>query len=80
MNRDTLIAAAHEMQRSGGGFASALAEAFFRADSTNAAKLITHWYALFEQFARLADYTDEDAAADVANEQQRERRIHACDR
>jgi hypothetical protein len=52
--RDKFIAAAHEMQRTGGGFASALAEAFFRADALNKRKLLAAFGDLFEEYARIA--------------------------
>ena len=35
MDHDAAIHAAHSMQDTGGGFAAALAQAFFRADSSN---------------------------------------------
>jgi hypothetical protein len=49
-------AAAQEMYRSGGGFASALATAFFRADSGNQAKIKGAFADLFKQFSRIAEY------------------------
>lgn len=53
MNHDQYIHAAHAMQRYGGGFAAALAEAFFRADSVNKAKLLSAFGDLFESFASI---------------------------
>jgi len=51
MDHDTATRAAHEMQSSGGGFASALAEAFFRADSHNRARILSAFGDLFERYA-----------------------------
>jgi hypothetical protein len=46
------------MERSGGGFASALARAFYKADSTNASILYESFPHIF-QMARYADETIE---------------------
>ncbi len=53
MDHDTATRAAHQMQSSGGAFSSALAEAFFRADSHNRAKILGAFGDLFERFARI---------------------------
>jgi len=53
MDHDTATRAAHNMQSHGGGFASALAEAFFRADSHNRARILGAFGDLFDQFARI---------------------------
>ena len=42
--------AAHSMQRTGGGFASRLADAYFYADSTNKAIMLDAFSDLFEKF------------------------------
>jgi len=42
--------AAHSMQRTGGGFASRLADAYFYADSTNKAIMLDAFSDLFERF------------------------------
>ena len=49
-------AAAQEMYRSGGHFASALAKAYFYADSGNQAKLKAAFADLFKQFHHIAEY------------------------
>jgi hypothetical protein len=51
MDHDTAIKAAHLMHDNGGGFASALATAFFRADSHNRARILSAFGDLFERFA-----------------------------
>jgi hypothetical protein len=40
------------MTQYGGGFASAIAEAFFRADQSNADRLVEAFRDLFESFAK----------------------------
>ena len=54
-----LTAAAHAMKRTGGGFASRLAEAYMYADSNNQERILTAFMDLFEKFIP----TEEDAAA-----------------
>ena len=56
---DQLLDAAHEMKRTGGGFASRLAEAYMYADSNNRERILTAFMDLFEKFIP----TEEDAAA-----------------
>ncbi len=51
MTEDQLHKAAHRMESEGGGFASAIALAFFRADSTNQVLLIDAFGHLFERYA-----------------------------
>ena len=51
MTESQLFKAAHRMEREGGGFASAIALAFFRADSTNQVLLIDAFADLFERYA-----------------------------
>lgn len=51
MTEDQLHKAAHKMSQYGGGFASAIAEAFFRADSNNEQRLIRAFPELFERYA-----------------------------
>jgi len=51
MDHDTATRAAHNMHDNGGGFASALATAFFRADSHNRARILSAFGDLFERFA-----------------------------
>ena len=46
--------AAKTMERMGGGFASALALAYFRADSDNQARILAAWPDLFERYRRIA--------------------------
>jgi 2-oxo-4-hydroxy-4-carboxy--5-ureidoimidazoline (OHCU) decarboxylase len=41
------------MDRMGGGFASALAVAFYRADSDNRARILAAWPDLFEKYRRI---------------------------
>lgn len=68
MTDDQLMAAAHEMDRRGGGFASAIATAFFRADSDNKARLLLTFGDLF---ARHAPETDETILEVVAQIRER---------
>jgi len=51
MSESELLKAAHRMQDEGGGFASAIALAFFRADSTNQVLLVNAFGHLFERYA-----------------------------
>ena len=52
LDHDQLIAAAHKMQESGGSFASAIAQAFFVADSMNRNLLLIAFGNLFEDAHR----------------------------
>jgi hypothetical protein len=65
MTDDQLMAAAHEMDRTGGGFASAIATAYFRADSTNKAKLLLTFGDLFSRHALETDETIREVAAQI---------------
>lgn len=47
---EQLHAAAHEMKRTGGGFASRLADAYFYADLNNQERILTAFMDLFEKF------------------------------
>lgn len=49
---DQLHHAAHEMHRTGGSFASRIAEAYFVADLSNRRKLLTAFGDLFERFIK----------------------------
>ncbi len=51
MSESELIKAAHNMVYYGGGFAEAIASAYFRADSTNKVRLINAFPELFERYA-----------------------------
>lgn len=51
---DTLNRGFEEMERSGGGFASALAAAYFRADLGNRARIIEAWPDLVAKWVRIA--------------------------
>ena len=51
MTEIELYEAAYVMDRQGGGFASAIANAFFRADGHNRKKLLYAFGDLFVQFA-----------------------------
>lgn len=51
MTERALYQAAYAMDREGGGFASAIANAFFRADKHNRKKLLYAFGDLFVQFA-----------------------------
>ena len=46
--------AARLMQKLGGGFASALAVAYFHADADNQARMLAAWPELFERYRRMA--------------------------
>ena len=50
-DRDYYLSCAHEMEKSGGGFASAIAQAFYKADEHNMTKLLASFGSLFEKFA-----------------------------
>lgn len=65
MTDDQLHAAAHEMDRTGGGFASAIATAYFRADSTNKAKLLLTFGDLFVNHALETDETILEVVAQI---------------
>ena len=45
--------AARLMEKLGGGFASALAVAYFRADADNQARILAAWPELFERYRRM---------------------------
>jgi hypothetical protein len=47
--------AAQTMENLGGGFASALARAYFRADSDNRARILGAFPDLFEKYRRIAE-------------------------
>lgn len=49
---DMALAAAHLMEREGGGFASRIAQAFYAADTTNRERLLTAFDDLFCKFYR----------------------------
>ena len=51
MSKDELLIAARNMERLGGGFAEAIALAFFRADSTNKVRLVDAFGHLFKRYA-----------------------------
>jgi hypothetical protein len=51
MSESELLKAAHNMENYGGGFAEAIALAYFRADSTNQVLLIDAFGHLFERYA-----------------------------
>lgn len=51
MSDDDLYKAAHNMDKYGGGFASTIARAFFRADSVNRVRVINAFPELFERYA-----------------------------
>lgn len=50
MTETELYEAAYAMERIGGGFASAVANAFFRADGDNKKRLLCAFGDLFEKF------------------------------
>lgn len=52
MTETELYEAAYAMDRIGGGFASAVANAFFRADTCNRIRLLAAFGDLFEKFHR----------------------------
>lgn len=49
-NDDMTLEAAHAMEREGGGFASAIATAYYRADSSNRARLVAAFQDLFARY------------------------------
>jgi hypothetical protein len=51
MSESELLKAAHNMVYYGGGFAEAIASAYFRADSENKQRLLTAFGHLFERYA-----------------------------
>lgn len=51
MTDTDLHKAAHNMENYGGGFAGAIALAYFRADSNNRERIINAFPELFERFA-----------------------------
>lgn len=65
MTDDQLMAAAHEMDRIGGGFASAIATAYFRADSDNKARLLLTFGDLFSRHAPESDETIREVVAQI---------------
>ena len=50
MTSDDYIHAAWVMERNGGSFAAAIAQAYYRADKDNAARLRVAFRELFEQY------------------------------
>lgn len=58
MTERQLYEAAYEMDRSGGGFASAVANAFFRADGYNRKRLLFAFGDLFVQFAPIHEHNE----------------------
>jgi 2-oxo-4-hydroxy-4-carboxy--5-ureidoimidazoline (OHCU) decarboxylase len=66
MNADELntwnLRAVQVMERMGGGFASALAVAYYRADSDNRARILAAWPDLFEKYRRIAHELQPDQA------------------
>ena len=63
-NRDDYLPAAELMQNMGGSFASAIADAFFVADSHNTQRLLTAFPELFERYKQLADADRQRAEAE----------------
>jgi hypothetical protein len=51
MSDDDLVEAAHNMGYHGGGFAEAIASAYFRAGKENQQRLLTAFGHLFEKYA-----------------------------
>ena len=49
-DHDAYLHAAHRMEQQGGGFAAAIADAYFRADSKNAAILRSAFVDLFAKY------------------------------
>ena len=49
-DRDYYLTCAHEMEKTGGGFAAALAQAFYKADEYNTRKILDAFHTLFEKF------------------------------
>lgn len=54
---EQLHAAAHEMKRTGGGFASRLADAYLYADLNNQERILTAFMDLFERFMPEQEFT-----------------------
>ena len=52
MNQNQLFQAAREMQKHGGSFAHAIAEAYFCADYENRLTLVQAFKSLFEKYAK----------------------------
>jgi hypothetical protein len=50
---DTNHRAAKAMEKWGGGFAAALAVAYFHADADNKARILAAWPDLFERYRRM---------------------------
>lgn len=50
--------AARLMERSGGGFAACIAQAYFRADSDNRGRLLSAFSDLFDRYRRLTVQLD----------------------
>jgi hypothetical protein len=59
---EQLFAAAHAMKRTGGGFASRLAEAYMYADLNNQERILTAFMDLFEKFIPLDERLDAEMA------------------
>lgn len=55
MTDSDLYKAAHKMREQGGGFASCIAEAYFRADGHNQRRLLAAFGDLFERFKPQGD-------------------------
>ena len=53
---DYMFAVAEAMQRYGGSFAKAIAEAWFRADNDNRKKLERCFFELFEEYESFVDW------------------------
>jgi hypothetical protein len=51
---DELTRAAELMDRIGGGFASSIAQAFYRADASNRARLVAAFPHLFDRYRDMA--------------------------
>ena len=51
MSESELFAAARNMERYGGGFAEAIALAYFRGDDTNQLRVVEAFPELFERYA-----------------------------
>ena len=51
---DELTRAAELMDRIGGGFASSIARAFYRADASNRARLVAAFADLFDRYRNMA--------------------------
>jgi hypothetical protein len=59
---EQLYAAAHEMRKTGGSFAAAIASAFFLADLGNQAILLDAFGHLFEKYIPLDERLDAEMA------------------